>query len=88
MQIHPVGNAGPARRRAAPLTPAARLSCADGPRAQSHPDSLLSSWRCGPRAPVPVSAGAARPGPSCPHKWGARPRERGRSARKSGPGPG
>ncbi len=60
MQIHPVGNAGPARRRAAPLTPAARLSCADGPRAQSHPDSLLSSWRCGPRAPVPVSAGAAK----------------------------
>lgn len=33
LQIRPVGSAGPARRRAVPLTPAARLSCADGPRA-------------------------------------------------------
>ena len=69
----------PARRRAAPLTPAAPLSCAYGPRAQSHPDSLLSSWRCGPRAPVPVSAGATPENRALGRADMPRPRERGRS---------
>lgn len=35
LQIRPVGSAGPARDQAVPFTPAVRLSCAGGPRAQS-----------------------------------------------------